>query len=84
MEHIVPLARLIPPQSLGYSCHMTTPKYSTDAARDVVKHALRRDPYIHLFDDEADRMARSVIRALIAHWPALFSDKSRAKREDAE
>lgn len=60
---------------------MTTHKYSTDAARDVVKQALRRDPCVHLFDDEADRMSRSVIRALIAHWPALFSDKNRAERD---
>lgn len=63
---------------------MTTPKYSTDAARDVVKQALRRDPSVHLFADEADRMSRSVIRALVTHWPALFSDKNRAKREDAK
>lgn len=69
---------------LGYSRRMTTQKYSTDAAREVVKQALRRDPSVHLFDDEADRMSRAVIRALVAHWPARFSDRDRAKGEDAK
>lgn len=81
MERIVPSSHISNAGRLGYSRRMTTHKYSTDAAREVVKQALRRDPYIHLFDDEADRMSRSVIRALIAHWPALFSDKNRAKRD---
>lgn len=84
VERIVPSVSLTPGGRLGYSRRMTTPKYSTDAAREVVKQALRRDPSVHLFDDEADRMSRAVIRALVAHWPARFSDKDRAKGEGAK
>ena len=53
---------------------------SADSAREIIRESIRRGP-VFMFADEADDAAKAAVRALLAHWPELFSSKNRAKQD---
>ena len=49
---------------------------SRENARTIIKHALRRGP-VYVFEDEADTAAKESVRAILSHWPDVFTDSDK-------